>query len=211
MLEVSVANHGTTWLHDLHLGVAKLESGDYQGSREHFHASLAQKDNWQAHRNLALTSELDNNIGRANDSYAKAWTLCSNNLSLALEYTAFLERVEYTETMVSFIKSLPPDVQNHERIQLYAARQALENGDLQFVRDLLRREIITIRESEVITTELWDGLSTKEAKLKLGRALRPEEKNDILEANPSPYHLDFVYALNSNQIFRISAIILKIS
>ncbi|MBI5393875.1 MAG: DUF5107 domain-containing protein, partial [Verrucomicrobia bacterium] len=190
-LSDSARAHGATWLHHLHLGVARLEGGAFAEARKHFEASLALKDNAPAHRNLALLRERDGNLDAAQAAYERGWPLCGNDANLAVEVADFLTRHKRHAAFDTFVKSLPATIAKHERIQLLAAQVALEQGSYPLVRRLLQREFCTIREGELSLSELWFASHIKEAGQRKGRELTADERQQLMRKVPPPRQIDF--------------------
>ncbi|NUQ62397.1 MAG: DUF5107 domain-containing protein [Pirellulales bacterium] len=187
----SAAAHGATWLHHLHLGVARLEAGAMEESREHFKSSLALKANSPAFRNLALLDERDGQLDAAQSAYKRAWTLCGNDANLAVEICGFFMHHRRYDAFAAFVESLPAPVAEHERIVLMTAQIALEQGEYPTVRRLLQREYCTIREGELSLSELWFASYIKEAEARTGRPLSPDEQRRLMEDFPPPRVIDF--------------------
>jgi len=191
LLTDSARRHGWTWLHHLHLGVAHLETGLFAEARKHFEDSLALKDNALAHRNLALLHERDGRPDKAQRAYERAWSLCGNDVNLAVEIGDFLVRHRRQNEFAAFVKSLPEPVANHERIQLPSAQFALERGDYREVRRLLQRESCTIREGELSLSDLWFASYIKESERAKGRPLTSDEKQQLMQRFPPQRQIDF--------------------
>ena len=191
VLRESARAHGETWLHHFHLGVAELEKGSFEKAREHFKSSLALKDNAPARRCLALLYQRDGDLDAAQAAYERAWSLCGNDRNLAVEIGEFLTRHKRYAALDAFVKLLPTGVAGHERIALMKARIALERGEYATVRHLLLREYCTIREGEIILSDLWFASYVKEAEARAGRALTPAEKGKLMQDFPLPPQIDF--------------------
>ena len=69
-VEASRQKHGTTWLHELHLGVGAAERFDTTRAMAHFNASVSLRESAVAFRNLATMSQQP--TARA-AFYQKAW------------------------------------------------------------------------------------------------------------------------------------------
>ena len=78
-----------------------------------------------------------------------------------------------------FVRTLPPTVVNHERIQLMLAKLVLARGDYPAVRKILQREFGTIREGELRLSELWFASWIQEAAKRQGRDLTEPEKQAV--------------------------------
>lgn len=190
-LRDSAQTHGATWLHHIHLGVARLEAGDFREARDFFTSSLALKESALAHRCLALLHERDGHLEDARASYDRAWTLCGNDPNFAIEACDFLARHDRHAAFSAFAKSLPPHIAGHERIALMTAQIALEQGDYPAVRKLLDREFCTIREGEQSLSELWFASYIREAEARNGRELTAAERSQIMQDFPPPRQIDF--------------------
>ena len=190
-LNASARARGMTWLHRLHLSIAKMEAGDFVEAREHLQASLALKENAPAHRCLALLNERDGNLSAAHTDYQRAWPLCGNDANLAVEICDFFIRHKLHAAFSAFVKTLPAAVAKHERIELMSAQIALEQGDFRRVRQVLGREFCTVREGELSLTELWFSLQIKEAESRKGQALTEDEKQEVMRRFPPPRRIDF--------------------
>lgn len=190
-LRESMKDKGATALHHLHVGVAQVEAGEFDEARKSFEASLALRPNAAAHRNLALLLERGGDPDAAQGAYSRAWKLCGDDRSLAVELCAFLLRHQRVQAFETFVALAPPDVASHERIQLMRAQVALARGDYPAVRELLRREYSTIREGELSLSELWFASFVQEAETRKGGALSESEKQALMESNPPPRTIDF--------------------
>lgn len=190
-LRESMRTRGATAWHHLHLGVAQMEASAFAEARASFTASLALKESALAHRHLALLSERDGALEAAQAAYAKAWLLSGDDRNLAVEICDFFMRHRRPAAFTAFVKTLPPAVAAHERIQLMGAQIALDRGDYQFVRDLLQREFCTIREGERSLSELWFASHLQEAEQRAGHPLTESERRKVMDANPPPRKIDF--------------------
>ncbi|HPA16381.1 MAG TPA: DUF5107 domain-containing protein [Verrucomicrobiae bacterium] len=191
VLRESAQERGATWLHHLHLGVARLEAGAFEEAREEFRSSLAQKESALAHRCLALLEERDGNIDGAQVEYERAWRFVGNDANLAIEICEFFARNERRQAFDTFVESLASSVAGHERIALAGAQIALEEGDYASVRRALQREFCTIREGEVSLSDLWFASYLKEAEARKGGVLSDAESRQIMEQHPPPREIDF--------------------
>jgi hypothetical protein len=191
VLRASAVAHGATWLHHVHLGVAQLQGGDWDGARAELKASLGLRQNALAHRCLALLDEHDGHLDEAQAAYHRAWALCGGDANLAVEICDFLIRHRRHAALDAMFKSLPPPLAEHERIVLIKAQVALARGDDPLVRKLLRREFCTIREGEVGPSDLWFASYVQEAESRKGRALTSGEKEEFMQEFPPPREIDF--------------------
>jgi len=191
-LAASREAHGTTWLHELCLGVAWLNEGEIAIARSHFTASLSEQDNFHAQRGLALIAyHVDGDVEAATAHYLAGWELAGTPTALAVEICRFLQETGQSEELEGFLARLPEAIRSHERIALARGQVALRRGELEVLRQVLDREFATVREGEALLTELWFGLHIAEAEAGFGRPLNETERAAVSAAHPMPYHLDF--------------------
>jgi tetratricopeptide (TPR) repeat protein len=191
VLQESAGEHGTTWLHELLLGVIALNQEQFQSAREHFDRSLQRKDSDIAYRHLALIAQHGRDYDEARRLYLKAWQHSEDSTPLAVEICQFYQKEEALQDMAAFISSLPSKVAQHERIRLAQGKIFLATGDFDKLRELLDGEFCTIRVGETLLTDLWFALHIKEAETHKGRPLSEEEQRDVLGKNPVPHKIDF--------------------
>lgn len=191
VLEKSKAEYGTTWLHELLLGVAELNKDNDQEARQHFETSQRLHVNYMTERHLAIIHYKEGNITAAKELYLKAWEQSDNVVPLAVEICQFLQKERRLPELEAFLASLPEDVKQHERIQLSLGELALANHQFETLRDILKREFCTVREGEISLTDLWFKLHIKEAEVHKGRLLTEEEQAKVIAQNPPPDHIDF--------------------
>jgi hypothetical protein len=191
VLEESVAKHGTTWLHELLLGVVELDRENNREARRHFETSQRLHANYMAERHLAILYRKEGDIAAAKALYFDAWKLSENIIPLAVEICQFLQKARLLPDLKAFLASLPEDVKQHERIQLSLGEVALADHQFKILRDILKREFCTVREGEISLTDLWFTLHSKEAEVHKGRPLTEEEHAKVMAQNPPPCHIDF--------------------
>ncbi len=185
------ARHGTTWLHQLLLGIVKLDKNTVQETRQHFEASQQLFPNYPALRHLALIHQKEGDLTVAKEFYRTAWEQAGNVVPLAVEICQFFQKEQLFHELERFLAQLPIQIVQHERIQLALGEIALVKGQLETVRTILKRRFCTIREGEVLLTDLWFGLHLKEAEIRKGSSLTEEERAEAIAQNPPPYSLDF--------------------
>jgi hypothetical protein len=187
----SAASHGTTWLHELALGVIRIHRGAVDESVAHFTRSHELQANPIACRNLAIIACRQGRNEDAMILYRQAWTLSRNNTPLAVEICRFLQENGRDAELADFLAELPADVARHERIQLALGLTALRRKDYAILRQILAGDFASIREGETLLTDLWFTLHVREEELRLGRALTGDEIKVVIQANPPPTRLDF--------------------
>ncbi len=191
VLEKSAAKHGTTWLHELLLGVAKLDRGNVKEACQHFETSQQLHDNCMARRHLALIRQKEGDLSAAKELYLKAWDQADNLIPLTVEICQFFQKEKMLQDLENFLAGLSDDMFQHERIQLALGEVALKKGQFGKVKELLEREFSTIREGEVLLTDLWFELHIKDTESRKGNPLTEEERTAVMVQNPPPYTIDF--------------------
>jgi len=190
-LEESSAKFGATWLHELFLGVAKLDAGNIDAARRHFEQSQQLNDSYLTNRHLASINHQTGDLAAAEDFYLKAWDQSNQAMHLAVEICQFFQKERLLPSLEKFFSQLPDRVFQHERIQLAVGEIALEKGQFDKLREILDKDFSTIREGETLLTDLWFALHMKEAAARKGGALTKAERVEVVAQNPPPYKIDF--------------------
>ena len=183
--------HGTTWLHELFLGVAALDRERVGDAQTHFERSQALQKNYLAHRHLALIDTLSGDPAAAWAHYQRAWEESEHSTQLAVEICRFLRENGMPDELVQFVKQLPPESQSHERIRLAQAQVALAEGDYQQVLAILDGDFATVREGETLLTDLWFAAHRLRAEEAKGEPLSPAEAVEVDRQYPPPQRIDF--------------------
>ena len=191
VLNKSVAEHGTTWLHELLLGVIALNQEQFQSAREHFKQSLRYQDNVLAHRHLALIAQHNGDYDEAKRRYLIAWDCSEELVPLAVEICRFFQTENALGDLAAFLALLPDAVAQQERIRLAQGQLCLETGAFDKLREILDGDFFTIREGETVLTDLWSALHVQEVQMHLGRSLTGEERREIMIDKPVPDKIDF--------------------
>ncbi len=190
-LENSCAVYGTTWLHELFLGVARLDRLNIKQARCHFEESNRLKENYLSNRNLALIHQQDGDVAAAQRFYFKAWDQADHSTHLAVEICQFLQKERLLPALELFLAHLPDSILRHERIQLAQGELALEHNQFEKLREILDGDFCTIREGETLLTDLWFALHIKKAEVGKRTGLSEHERAKIIAQNPPLHKIDF--------------------
>ncbi len=192
MLERSVrSRRGRHWLSLLHLGVARMEGGDPRGARRAWRRSLEEAQSAWALRNLAI---MELRAGRPEEAVSlmrSAWECGPRIPALAVELGRMLQRAGRSEELRAFCRSLPAEVAASERLQLLAAWAALDTGHEDELEGFFDREFATIREGEVLLTDLWFEWQARKIARAEGRAPDADVLSRVRSTLQPPAHLDF--------------------
>jgi len=184
----SAETQGETWLHALALGVIALDREAKDEAKSYFNRSLEKRPTYLALRHLALVAGTPDEAERL---YLRAWDTGQAPTQLAVEIVTWMQQNDRLGALAAFLKRLPPKTAGLERIRLARAQAAISSGDLDLAENLLNYHFATIREGDLILTELWEKLQTAKAERKLGRPPTPAEIKAALAAAPLPIYLDF--------------------
>ena len=184
----SAETQGETWLHALALGVIALDREAKDEAKSYFNRSLEKRPTYLALRHLALVAGTPDEAERL---YLRAWDTGQAPTQLAVEIVTWMQQNDRLDALAAFLKRLPPKTAGLERIRLARAQAAISSGDLDLAENLLNYHFATIREGDLILTELWEKLQTAKAERKLGRPPAPAEIKAALAAAPLPIYLDF--------------------
>jgi len=192
LLEASIAaGPGDHWLSWLHLGVMRLEAGDDAAAASAWERSIQLRANGWAWRNLAALALRHEDPQAALGSFMKAWQTGPQMIPLALEILPVLNRLEKWEDLRAFLAGLPPVIRTHERVQLELCKQALRDGALGTLMQLLDRDFDGIREGETILSDLWFGMHEKRLAQAEGIPVDEALKARVRREYPPPSRIDF--------------------
>lgn len=191
VLERSATHYGTSWLHELLLGVAKLNRRQHEEAHRHLETSRCLNDNFMVNRHLAIIHLHKGDQAAAKDLYLAAWSQSNSLVPLAVEICQFFQKEKMYHSLESFLSQLPDQILQHERIQLARGEASLSKGEFDPLREILKGEFSTIREGEVSLTHLWFLLHLKEAEARKGAFLSEQEQAEVIKQNPPPYNIDF--------------------
>jgi hypothetical protein len=184
----SMAEHGETWLHLMALGIIELDKGHVEIARGRFERSDAYRRTWLSLRNRALVAM---DFESSKNLYWEAWNCPGAPWQLAVEIVNWLKGLNKTSELTSFVDMLPENVLQRERIRLAVAHIALERGDLNTVADILEGDFATLREGEMVLSDLWESLQIQIAGHQLGRVLSNDEIVSLKKSRPVPSRIDF--------------------
>ncbi|UVC09456.1 DUF5107 domain-containing protein [Rhizobium sp. TH2] len=194
-IEQSVRQQGETWLHCLLLGIAALDREKTEDARALFDRSVSLRPTWLGHRQRAIVAS---ETEAAIVDYLAAWEIGGAPRELASEIADFLLRNQEFDRLSAFLAGLSADCAGLERIKLVRAKIAARNGDAETLATILQTEFATIREGEMLLSELWTALQSGRLAAVLGRGPTESELTEALKANPIPKHLDFAMKAEAN-------------
>lgn len=187
-LSASAEAQGESWLHALLLGIVALDREDRDGAAALFERSVALKPSWLGLRQRALLAK---DPAAAEADYLAAWASGEAPPALAAEIVAFLIRHERLDQLDAFVSALPEAALSDEQVHMARARLAAQQGDYDLLERLLQRRFATVREGDVLLSDLWIALMAGRLGQSLGRSPSAEELARHLVRNPVPAHLDF--------------------
>lgn len=187
-LRRSVNDHWLSWLH---LGVMRREAGDRAGARRAWERSLERRRTSWALRNIAMLS----GARKAEEAHVSilldAWATGPQVLPLAIECAQSLLRAERHADLRDFTRSLAPEIAENERIRIMAAVAALEMGDLDELEGALKQEFTSVREGEVLLTNLWFALHERRIARDEGVCVDDALRERVRRDYPPPANIDF--------------------
>ncbi|HYF51627.1 MAG TPA: DUF5107 domain-containing protein [Planctomycetota bacterium] len=187
-IKAGKSNHWQAWLH---LGIAKMEAQDLAGAKAAFESSIKAKNNGWAIRNLAIIARREKNKEGACDLLLKAWEAGPKIAPLAIECCNALSQLKRFDALRSFVKALPKDIREHERIRIPAAQSALLEGKLEEVEPLFKYEFTTMREGEDTLAKIWFEYHEQRLSKKEGKPIDQALKERVRKELPPPANIDF--------------------
>jgi hypothetical protein len=138
------------------LGVARAHAGDDDGARASWYASVRERPNAWAWRNLAvLAAERDG--GAALDAYARARELAPGLASLAVEQLTLMLKLGRPEEVLATLDGLPTELAGRAQVRLLEAQAAVALGDATRAGAVLEPGLVVpqIREGAQLLEDLW--------------------------------------------------------
>ena len=141
------------------------------------------------------TGACPGNTAEALTLYQKAWKLAASArqplAAFAQEYLSLLNEAGEFQKAWDVFQSLPPEALDFDPVQILRASIALQVGCLDETKETLRREYASVREGEVILTDLWVELLRKRISVETGRSPDEISRKEIETAYPPPLTIDF--------------------
>ncbi len=181
------------WLSALHIGNYYFEVGKPESAIKEWNKSLELKSSPWALRNLAMAQRDSGNLFAALDLYEEAINKFAPELHDAFyeEYLQLLisaERYEqlwkiYTETFANRVPS--------ERVDLAAAKAALQLGHYQFLEQIFNRTFAQIREGESTLVAIWFEYQAILAAQLSGVPVDDQIRKQVRQSARPPKNIDF--------------------
>ena len=126
-------------------------------ARELWLASVAERENYWAYRNLAILEQQAGNLDLTEKYYDLA-IACDGafyDFALASEYMSFLVKAKKYEKLWQLYLSLPESCKEVDRVKISAAQAAVKLGELGYLEHFFIEEHYDIREGESSLTDIW--------------------------------------------------------
>jgi tetratricopeptide (TPR) repeat protein len=186
-------NSRQNWLSALHIGNYYFEIGKVDAATKAWKKSMEHNPSPWALRNLAIAQREAGNMLPALELYEEAINKFSTKLHDAFyeEYLQLLitaERYEqlwkiYTETFSNRVSS--------ERVDLAAAKAALQLGHYQFLEQIFTRTFAQIREGESTLVAIWFEYQAILAAQASGVPVDDQIRKQVRQSARPPKNIDF--------------------
>jgi tetratricopeptide (TPR) repeat protein len=189
LLEKSTQN----WLSALHIGNYYFEVGERERAIEEWRKSLQHKSSPWALRNLAIAERDTENLSSALALYREAIDTFGAKLHDAFyeEYLQLLVKAENYEELWRIYAELLATRVPSERIDLAAAKAALQLGHFEFLAKIFTRTFAQIREGETTLVAIWfEHQAILEAQ-RLGVAVDDQLREKVRHSTRPPKNIDF--------------------
>ncbi|GAB3391119.1 DUF5107 domain-containing protein [Humibacter soli] len=188
---VVAANDG--WLARLHEGVLAGSAGWWGSANDAWRASIAERDNGWAWRNLAVAAVRAGDHDAAAEAYVHARALLPNVLRLGIEAADQLLAASRPDDALALIQGLDAAQRAHGRVRFVEARASLAAGDLTRCGRLLDEgiEIADLKEGETSLGGLWDDYQAARLAAEDGVALDDAVGERAAREFPPPEQYDF--------------------
>ena len=126
-------------------------------ARELWTASVRERENYWAYRNLAILEQQAGNLDLTEKYYDLA-IRCEgafDDFGLASEYTCFLVKAKKYAKLWQLYSELPENCKCVDRVKISAAQAAVKLGELEYLEHFFLEEHYDIREGESSMTDVW--------------------------------------------------------
>lgn len=176
----------------LHLGIIALDREDTSTARRYLEEAMISQPTSVAARCLAVLHAREGDMDSAIAAYARALDLPDCVPETELEFARLLQCEGRANELRAWLPRLSAEARALERMRLLEAGLALAEKNFDRVETLLDFDFATIREGEMVLSDLWWGLVLGRAVEAKGADLTDAEETAVRSANPIPFRLDFV-------------------
>ena len=186
-------NSRQNWLSALHIGNYYFEIGEKEIAINHWNQSLEYKSSPWALRNLAIAQREAGNLSRALDFYEEAINKFAPELHDAFyeEYLQLLITAEKYEQLWEIYSEIILIRIPSERIDLAAAKAALQLGHYQFLEQIFTRTFAQIREGESTLVAIWFEYQATLAAQRSGVVVDDQIRKQVRQSARPPKNIDF--------------------
>jgi len=195
LIQDSARNHGPTWLHYLHQGIAQTEAGYFNQAIELLQMSINLKPNPVAYRTLALL--VDSNA-KSYEYFMLAWNLIRTSsdpqaddfsVNLASEFCVFLVDTQDYSHLDEFLDLVPArdPFLTRDYLLLCHAVDTLNHHDYDGVQRIIRNnEFPSLSDRWHQLSDVWFQSVYMKEQSRLNRPLTPVERHQLRLKNPTP-------------------------
>jgi len=186
-------NSRQNWLSALHIGNYYFEIGKIEAATKEWKKSLEHKPSPWALRNLAIAQRDAGNMLSALELYEETIKEFATNLHDAFyeEYLQLLITAERYEQLWRIYTEIISIRVPSERIDLAAAKAALQLGHYQFLEQIFTRTFAQIREGESTLVEIWFEYQAILAAQRLGVVVDNQIRKQVRQSARPPKNIDF--------------------
>jgi tetratricopeptide (TPR) repeat protein len=181
------------WLSALHIGNYYFEIGEKELAIYHWNKSLDFESSPWALRNLAIAQRDSGNLSAALELYEKAINKFSSELHDAFyeEYLQLLITAEKYEHLWKIYTEIISIRVPSERIDLAAAKAALQLGHFEFLAKIFTRTFAQIREGESTLVAIWFEYQAILAAQASGVPVDDQIRKQVRQSARPPKNIDF--------------------
>ncbi|MEW7009821.1 DUF5107 domain-containing protein [Lentilitoribacter sp. EG35] len=178
----------------LHLfkGIAALDREAFPVAEMHFQKADELSPGWLVARCLAVLYDRQDLADQAQLQFKRSLAYTDCPPQVVLEFGEFLKKSGLRDDLNTLLEDICEADNEHERLRILRAEAALDRKDFTALSRLLNYPYATVREGEVLLSDLWRACVLGLASQGKGGDLTKEESERTLAENPVPFELNFM-------------------
>lgn len=193
-LELLEKNMHGTWYEYNQLGVLYYGDGQTEKAAECFEKATAVAENpWSLRNSAQIEKNVNKQPSKAADLMLRAVAIKNDYVPLLVDCASALISAERYAEWEAVFNTLSPELQQNGRLRMLRGVCAIRMKNIPLSLEILNENLVVcdIREGEYALSAMWQELYSMILAEKTGRPVESITKEEVFEAYPLPYVLDY--------------------